>query len=330
MNDKRMYILLCFLICTVFMLLSGCGREAQKNIEGDGYKVIDDLGAEVDFTHAPKRILSLSMGLDSIILGLNPQNNLVAISRLADDPTSSNIVEQAKKIPVKIKNPSAEEVLSLKPDVVFINDWGNPEIINNLRDLGFKVIVVKGPDSIEAVRNNIKLVAKVLQQDERGASLIAAMDARLKQIKDKVATIPVNERKRVVLVSLMTAYGGIGSSFDDMCKHAGVENGLAAIGLLHGQQLTKELLVKIDPDVLIMPVYNDHGKFDINKYNNEFLNDPSLQTMKAIKNKRLFYPHEGYIYNSSQDIVLGVQEIARAAYGDELFAMQEQEHLEVK
>lgn len=330
MNDKRMYILLCFLICTVFMFLSGCGREAQKNIEGDGYKVIDDSGAEVNFTHVPKRILSLSMGLDSIILGLNPQNNLVAINRLADDPASSNIVELAKKIPVKIKNPSAEEVLSLKPDVIFINDWGKPEIISNLRDLGFKVIVVKGADSVDAVRNNIKLVAKALQQDERGASLIAIMDERLKLIREKVAKIPEKERKRVVLVSLMTSYGGIGSSFDDMCKYAGVENGLATVGLRNGQQLTKELLVKIDPDLLIMPVYNDHGKFDIKKYNDEFLNDPSLQTMKAIKNRRLFYPREGYIYNSSQDIVLGVQEIARAAYGDELFALPEQEHLEVR
>lgn len=55
-----------------------------------------------------------------------------------------------------------------------------------------------------------------------------------------------------------------------------------------------------------MPVYNDHGNFDIKKYNQEFLEDPSLQTMRAIKNKQLFYPNEGYIYNCSQDVVFGV------------------------
>ena len=89
------------------------------------------------------------------------------------------------------------------------------------------------------------------------------------------------------------------------------------------------MLVKIDPDLLIMPVYNDHGNFDIKKYNQDFLEDPSLQTMRAIKNKQLFYPNEGYIYNCSQDVVFGVQEIAHAAYG-EAFAMQGAQHLRVK
>ena len=51
---------------------------------------------------------------------------------------------------------------------------------------------------------------------------------------------------------------------------------------------------------------------DIKKYNQEFLEDPSLQTMRAIKSKQLFYPNEGYIYNCSQDVIFGVQEIAHA------------------
>ena len=42
----------------------------------------------------------------------------------------------------------------------------------------------------------------------------------------------------VVLLSVMTNYGGAGSSFDDMCKHAGVTNAVAAVGLRNGQPLT--------------------------------------------------------------------------------------------
>ena len=96
----------------------------------------------------------------------------------------------------------------------------------------------------------------------------------------------------------MSSYGGKGCIFDNMCKEAGVINGVSAAGIKNGQQITKEMLVKIDPDLLIMPVYNDHGNFDIKKYNQEFLEDPSLQTMRAIKNKQLFYPNEGYIRQS--------------------------------
>lgn len=52
-------------------------------------------------------------------MGLGMEDKLVAVNYLADDPVSSNIVEQAKKIQHKIKKPLAEEVLALKPDVVF-------------------------------------------------------------------------------------------------------------------------------------------------------------------------------------------------------------------
>ncbi len=54
----------------------------------------------------------------------------------------------------------------------------------------------------------------------------------------------------------------------------------------------------------------------MNKHNNEFLLDPSLQTLTAVKERKLYYPREGYIYNVSQDIVFGVQELAYAAYGE--------------
>ena len=254
---------------------------------------------------------------------------MVAVNYLADDPVSSNLVEQAKKIQHKIKNPSAEEVLALKPDVVFAYDWSDMNRVENLRNLGMNVIVLKGPATIDDIRQNVRTIAKAMHADSKGEELVKLMDSRLAQMKQQVAALRLQQPKKIVLVSLMSSYGGKGCIFDDMCKEAGVINGVSAAEIKNGQQITKEMLVKIDPDLLIMPVYNDHGNFDIKKYNREFLEDPSLQTMRAIKSKQLFYPNEGYIYNCSQDVVFGVQEIAHAAYG-EAFAIQGMQHLRVK
>ena len=71
----------------------------------------------------------------------------------------------------------------------------------------------------------------------------------------------------------------------------------------------------MNPDVLIVPVWNDHGSYDIEKFNREYLDDPALQTVRAIRDGRIVRPHEGYIYNASQDMVFGAQDIAHAAYG---------------
>lgn len=220
-------------------------------------------------------------------------------------------------------------MLALKPDVVFAYDWSDMNRVENLRNLGMNVIVLKGPATIEDIRRNVRTIAKAMHADSKGEELVKLMDSRLVQVKQQVAALKLQQPKKIVLVSLMSSYGGEGCIFDDMCKEAGVINGVSAAGIKNGQQVTKEMLVKIDPDLLIMPVYNDHGNFDIKKYNQEFLEDPSLQTMRAIKNKQLFYPNEGYIYNCSQDVVFGVQEIAHAAYG-KAFAMQEAQHLRVK
>ena len=220
-------------------------------------------------------------------------------------------------------------LLALKPDVVFAYDWSDMNRVENLRNLGMNVIVLKGPATIEDIRQNVRTIAKAMHADSKGEELVKLMDSRLAQVKQQVEALKLQKKKKIVLVSLMSSYGGKGCIFDDMCKEAGVINGVSAAGIKNGQQVTKEMLVKIDPDLLIMPVYNDHGNFDIKKYNQEFLEDPSLQTMRAIKSKQLFYPNEGYIYNCSQDVVFGVQEIAHAAYG-EAFAIQGAQHLRVK
>ena len=103
-------------------------------------------------------------------------------------------------------------------------------------------------------------------------------------------------------------------------------NGLATVGLKSGEVLTKEKLVESDPDILFLPSYNDHGNLDIGRIRNEYVNDPSLQNLKAIKNGRLVEPDEGYIYSCSQDFVLGVQEIAYRVYG-ERFKLAPQQYL---
>ena len=107
------------MLLIVVFFISGCGSSNGGNVKKVAYEIIDDQGAMIQLEHKPERILTLAMGTDSIVLGILPEEKLIAINSLADDPVSSNIVDKANGITRKIKNPSAEEILSLKPDVVF-------------------------------------------------------------------------------------------------------------------------------------------------------------------------------------------------------------------
>ncbi|HML88433.1 MAG TPA: ABC transporter substrate-binding protein [Methylomusa anaerophila] len=314
----------------ISFMVFGCGRTADiRTSSGEiSYQIVDAGGNVIEMPGKPKRIVTLAASTDTIILGMLPTENLVAVNALLDDPVSSNIVKKAQKIPEKIKNPSAERILSLQPDLVIVPDWSDAVIVDSLRDLGLKVVVCKGPRSVAEVRETVRLLAKAIGEENKGSQIIAQMDEKLREIKNKVDKIPLEKRKTVVLISLMTSYGGIGSPFDDMCGYAGVINGAGAAGIKNGQVLAKERLIAINPDILILPMYNDHGTYDVESFYREFLEDPSLQTLTAIKEKRLYMPREGYMYNVSQDIVFGIQEIALAAYGKD-FAQPADCHISV-
>ena len=331
MRVRKFFTLFLFSIFIIAALLSGCSPSPQSqsssktnaaqskqetNTTGS-YSVTDLTGTKVTFPSKPKRILTFAMYTDQIVLGLVTSDHLVGINTLMDDPVLSNVVPIAKRITKKIGNPGAEEVLSMSPDLVIVSDWTQAEKIQSMRDLGLKVVSVKSPETIQDAKDAVSQVAAAIGEPEKGKQLIGMMDKKLAEIREKTSKIKSEQRKNIVLLSLMTAYGGAGCAYDDACREANVINGIAAAGLKTGQKLTKEMLIKINPDIMLMPVYNDRGNYDTQAFIDSYLKDPSLRTVKAIKEKQLIYPREQFIYNCSQDIVYCVQEIARVAYGEE-------------
>lgn len=311
----------------LFLLpLAGCGGNNAPEQAAGGYEVTDIRGHVTRFARKPQRIVTLSLSTDITALGLVEPARMAAVNELADDPVSSNITALAQQIPEKIGMPTSEQIMALSPDLVVVPDWGDAAVADSLRDLGIPVVVCKGARSIGEIRETTALIAAAVGEPERGAELTRQMDEKLAALAARTSAIPDAERRTVVLISLMSSYGGIGSTFDDACRYAGVKNGMAELGIHTGQTMTKEQLVAIDPDLLFLPTYNAHGTYDVAAFRQNYLGDPALAPLKAIKNGGLREPREGYIYNGSQDIVFGAQEIAYMAYGD-AFAQPDGLHL---
>lgn len=308
--------------------LGGCKEPAPAVQHGSStaYRVTDMQGTVVDMPAKPQRILTLSMSTDEIMLGLVEPEKMAAVNQLLDDPVSSNVTELAQRVTKRISNPTAEQVAALQPDLVIVPDWGDLSIVPSLRELGIRVVVCKGAGNLAEIRETILLLAQAAGEPDRGSLLLQKMDDKLAAIQAQVEKIPPEQRKTVVLISLMSAYGGSGCSFDEACHYAGVINGMAAIGIQNGQTMSKEQLVRINPDILFLPTYNNHGSFDVEAFRDKYLKDPSLQTVRAIQDGNLQEPFEGYIYNCSQDFVFGVQEIDYRVYG-EAFRQDAHEHL---
>ena len=224
MRVRKFFTLFLFSIFIIAALLSSCSPSPQSqsssktnaaqskqetNTTGS-YSVTDLTGTKVTFPSKPKRILTFAMYTDQIVLGLVTSDHLVGINTLMDDPVLSNVVPIAKRIIKKIGDPGAEEVLSMKPDVVIVSDWTQAEKIQSMRDLGLKVVSVKSPETIQDAKDAVSQVAAAIGEPEKGKQLIGMMDKKLAEIREKTSKIKPEQRKNIVLLSLMTAYGGTG------------------------------------------------------------------------------------------------------------------------
>jgi iron complex transport system substrate-binding protein len=308
---------ICLICC--FLAVSGCSNKAAtstniSSAETSAYQVTDTQGTVLTLPHKPQRIVTLSLSTDEILLDMVPQEKVAAVYYLADDPGISTIADKVSHIPARMKDVHAEMIVGLQPDLVIAPDWNQPELIQTLKDFGIPVFVCKGPSSVLEVKQAISEVARAIGEEEKGRQMISKMETDLAAIADKVAKIPLEKRQTVVLISHMAAYGGKGSLFDDMCNYAGVINGAAAIGLGKNDTLSKEGIVKADPDLIIVPAWSTAGLKDTEVIKADLQNDPALQTVKAIRNKRLIQVSDMYLYCASHDIVEGIRNIMDAAY----------------
>ncbi|MBF1696459.1 MAG: ABC transporter substrate-binding protein, partial [Selenomonas sp.] len=108
------------LLCVLSLLLAACSPSGTRSSEPVAYQVTDIEGTVTAFSAPPKRIVTLSMSTDEVMLGLVEPERMAAVNGLLDDPVSSNVTELVKVIPHRIGNPTLEEIMALQPDLVVV------------------------------------------------------------------------------------------------------------------------------------------------------------------------------------------------------------------
>ena len=293
---------------------SGAGSNAPQPAGTAGaYEIVDDTGTVLKLQHKPQKIASLSISTDEILMALVAPERIAAFSYLVDDSGISNIADQAKAVPGRIKA-NAEVVIALQPDLVIIPDWQPVTLIQTLREAGVAVYVYKAPANLVEVKQSIAAIARVVGEEAAGGRVIENMDKELAGIGEIVKQIPAEKRQVVIRSTLMGDSGGKGSTFEDICRYAGVEDGAAMIGLTMNEVMSKEQIVRINPDVIFLPLWDYSGKNDLKKFGEDMQNDPALQPVKAIQNRRLVAVPDSHLSCNSQYIVEAVRDVARAAY----------------
>lgn len=310
-------------------ILTACGIPKVTAQPGpESYTVVDAKGTQVTLLKKPERILTGNLAYDTMVLGLVSPDHLVAVNSLDHDPMMSFISEETKGIHLAVHSSMEiplELVLKAKPDLIITSSWMDQNTIDMLRGLGYPVVVCEGPNSIEDVRNAIILIGKALGENERGQRLVHQMDEEIGEA-DAVLDTLTRPRPSGLLISQMQSYGGPGSMYHDLVTHARIENSIEAVGLKNGEPLTKELILKADPDFFIVSADRKGDPVRGPKFRREFFSDPALSGMRGIQH--VVSVPDRYIYCASQNAGYAIKALANSVYGP-LFDLSDEHNLTV-
>lgn len=327
-NKQLLKVIILSLV--MVMVFVGCvtkGGNETNNVDNnensqDSVKAIfpltvtDAKGAEIVIKEKPKKIVSLTLTTDEILLSLVDKGRITALSHLSDDPGLSNVVDKAAEIPVKAAL-EIESLISMQPDLIIVADWTDENSVKQLRDANLVVYSLATPNNIDEVKGAVIKVAELVDEEEKGKDIINWMDEKLKAIEDKVGTIKDEDKLRGLTCDAFLSTYGKGSTFDDIAQKAGIINIASEVGMEMWQEISKEKIVELNPDILLLPAWSFEG-FDAEEYTKEFKNDKSLASVNAIKNNKVFNLPDKHMITTSQNIVLGVEDVAKIAY-PELF-----------
>lgn len=316
------------LLMIISMLLlvftAGCSKQQAADAPASpaadvAYSVTDDAGRTLHFEHKPQRIVSLTYGTDEILTDLVDIKRIMAYSRWAGDSEISFITkEQAYTVGRKVPE-NTEAVYALQPDLVVVSTATSSDLVRSLEGLGVPVYIARSPHNYKEMCAKIRGIAAAVGEKQQGELMVQKMDTHLQQLQKRLRQIPSSERRVAVAFNFTSAMGRRGDLLDSMLTMAYVING-AAIACdnsknEHGTPaISKEQVVRINPDIFMLPTWNYNNKQDVQGYAYAVMNDPAYRDVKAVRNKQIKFVSDKYRYVASQHIVDAIENIAHAVY----------------
>ena len=218
----------------------------------------------------PRRIISLNLCADQLVLALADRSQIAGLTHNATDPQMSAAAAQARGLP--ILNGSAEEVLAADPDLVIGMPARRNPAIAVLKAQKYRVVDLKSAETYDAILSSIRDVARAVGHPARGEALIARMNADLAQIgKARPGAVAAYYQRRGYLT-------GTGTLVDDLMQRVGLINLAGKLGKPPLSQMSLEEMIAARPDYLIMESATDR----VTDQGTEMLHHPVLRDMKRI------------------------------------------------
>jgi iron complex transport system substrate-binding protein len=217
---------------------------------------------------APRRVVSINLCADQLVVELADPATIVGLSPLAADPALSSVAELAREMP-RVR-PNAEAVLALRPDLVIAGGWGGRAAEPLLRARGVAVLRLGLASDFADIREQLRLVGAALDRTTEAEAAVGRIDVAL-------AAIPPGHRPAALVWQAAGFTPGTGTLSDAVLRAAGRTNAAPFSG--YGT-VRLEALVHAPPGLLVLPARAQGGGASLSE---ALLSHPALRGLPVAR-----------------------------------------------
>ena len=181
--------------------------------------VADMLGRPVSIPERPLRLVSLAPSITETIFAVGRGEWLVGVTAVCDFPAAARALPKVGGIAA----PNLEQIVRLRPDVVFVTAEGNArDLLDRLERLGLATFALRA-DNYRGVVESVRAVGRALAADEGARRVVDEVERSVRAVQEGVAGRPRPGVLYLIWTDPLIA-AGAATYLDDLLGLAGGRN----------------------------------------------------------------------------------------------------------
>ncbi|WP_276498248.1 ABC transporter substrate-binding protein [Pontibacter litorisediminis] len=291
-----------FILHTLLCLLLLSCREQENQTQEKALVLKDDLGRELTLQGKPERVFSFASSMTEMLYAVLDTSTIIARTPTDDYPGAVYQKPLVSNYPVDY-----EQVLALKPDLIFTVEGITPlEVAERLQQLGVPVYYQKYR-TVEDIFTGLEDIGRIMGREQQARELTDSLRQEVAQLHQKYKLRKEPQQVLAITWSDPIYVYGQNTIFTDKLRILGAENAVQEVFEQPYPALTREYVLKLNPDVLLGGTKEELDERFFSLY-------PELRRINAYQNNRIYKPDDNLMSRPSPRVVESLRELEGFLY----------------
>ena len=144
----------------IFLIIISCNYNKNNSIS----KIKDRAGNDIIIPKKIEKIICLSPSITEILIEIEEEDKIISVDSYSKEILEKNNISTSNMQIFDMMNPDVEKIISLKPDIIFVNTFSvfsAKNSVDAIKNLGLSVAVIPNSDTLTAIEEDIYFLGEV-------------------------------------------------------------------------------------------------------------------------------------------------------------------------